>query len=150
MVGLWVYGLDNPEYKVDNSLIASVRQSQTNIKANKEDQKAQMLNNPYLWATCIKFFLDDSMQQRFSASSNKSSFVIVHFSQNSSSPQFLEFKIAVKSPSVADSTDIHKIVNHREEEKSSQPIVLSFNNGDPMEDTPVNGKHPLIINSREC
>jgi hypothetical protein len=90
-IGVWVYGLDIPSYKVESDQNMCM-QSDASNSVNRENAKAQLLNNPYLWLTCTKFMHDERIEKRLSASS-KDSFVIVHFFNNTASPQFLEFRM---------------------------------------------------------
>lgn len=122
LVGVWVYGLDIPEYQVDNEQNLWLTSQATNI-VNKEDSKAQLLNSPYLWLACAKFMHDERVEKRLTASS-KGSFVVVHFFHTSASPQFLEFRMVGNLNRFSKTADSKPIVN-------GAPKFLWLNNTNP-------------------
>ena len=91
LVGVWVYGLDIPAYNIQLDHNPCL-ESNASAATNRENDKAQILNNPYVWLACTKFMHDQRVGKRMTMSS-KDTFVIVHFFNSNVSPQFLEFRM---------------------------------------------------------
>lgn len=143
VVGIWVYGLDHPDYKVDRDYNPT-QISMTNNQLNKEDTKAQLWISPFLWSALIKFYLDVNIHQRVSVSSKWNSFVIVHFFNASSNPQFLEFKIINKPSSGGESSNGNNVPGSVDNSSSFQ-YALSLNDQDYMECSQIRGQYRLYI-----
>jgi hypothetical protein len=71
LVGVWFYGLD----------------WSTGGGKKDEDYKTSLLvNNPYVWASLVRFLSNNTIVERISPSQGKKVFLIVNFCRNSSSP----------------------------------------------------------------
>ena len=137
MVGIWVYGLDHPDYKVERDFDPT--KISISNQQSKEDMKAQLCISPFLWASLIKFYLDVNIYQRVSVSSKWNSFIVVHFFHVSANPQFLEFKMVQKINLGIQQVNPHRVSNSDEQSSWSQ-YVLSLNDQDYLDNSFIKGK----------
>lgn len=136
-VGVWVYGLDIPAYRVKGDS-DQTRTSNANPLTDKDKSRIRQLESPYLWAALVKFLLDESIQSRISTGENKDSFVLVHFAKVSSSPQFYEFRLSPSDQmSVRNSKATERSGGVNGISQSKWCSVLSLNNLPLTDESPV-------------
>ncbi|CAI2369163.1 unnamed protein product [Moneuplotes crassus] len=131
-VGVWIYGLDIPNYQCSSDESDMVRESELSIKNNKEEYKLSLIKSPFLWSALVKFLIDKKIKGRFSISDKKDKFLLVHFLNQSSSPQFYEFSLSSVFQNIRDSigTERHGIKTKRTLE--GYCTVLGLNNKNPF------------------
>ena len=145
-VGIWVYGLDLPNYQASSDESEMVRASEISIRNNKEEYKLSLIKSPFLWASLIKFLIDENINKRVSTSKEKDSFILVHFMNQNTSPQFYEFSLSSLSQNIRNSTitEAHGVESMKI--SNGTCTLLSLNGSSPYSEEVVNSKFCYTVN----
>jgi len=131
LVGVWVFGLDIEQYQMltDNLMNKKHKRNDMNYKSidkhpsnSTEDpvitNRTNLMWNPLVWASMIRFYTDEAIQRRISISSQKSTFLLANFSRKNSSVQFYQFR--KESSNVGLRISSNTEVNHHNSQRDSQ------------------------------
>jgi len=101
LIGIWVSGLPNMSEPLSDSKHQKSGDKHEKAKrvAEKEDQKAKILNNPKVMAALMRFLLSEEIKSRISPREKRGEipayrFLLINFSGDAKIlPQFLEFEL---------------------------------------------------------
>lgn len=142
VVGVWVFGSDFSSYHVQNNQ-NTVRASEISVKTNKEEYMSNLLKSPFVWASLVKFLIDESVYCRSSCAETQDTFILVSFTRVSI-PQFYQFKMTSNTERVRSSTNTDRQGSNNLLQ-SEHCTVLSLNNNTPEAEEPIKSKYTEII-----